>query len=198
MNTTISQPRPRTRPVLRLALWVGILLMTLLVAAAGWAAMLQYRGNFHTVVAGELYRSAQPSPMALKEWTRQYGIRSVVNLRGESDADWYRDEVATARDLGLKQVNFRMSASERMTPERARELLALLDTLPRPILIHCKAGADRTGLASALWLAQRGGSEAASEAQISFHYGHVSLPLTAAWPMDQSWEDLEPMMGFVS
>ena len=42
------------------------------------------------------------------------------------------------------------------------------------------------------------GGEKRAEGQISFRYGHVGLPFTAAWPMDQSWEALEPSLGFES
>ncbi|AXC51011.1 protein tyrosine phosphatase [Paracoccus suum] len=190
--------RPPSRLALRFLLRAGLFFIGLLIAAAGWAGFLQYRGNFHPVRAGEMYRSAQPSPEALTNWAGVNGIRSVVNLRGASDSDWYRDEIATSKRLGLAHADFRMSAGEHLTPARANELLALLDSMPGPVLIHCKSGADRTGLASALWLARHGGGEEAAESQISFRFGHVSLPLTAAWPMDQSWEALEPEMGFAS
>ena len=51
--------------------------------------------------------------------------------------------------------DFPISATKRPT---RRELLVLIDTLrscPYPLLIHCKSGADRTGLASALYLMVR-------------------------------------------
>lgn len=73
--------------------------------------------------------------------------------------------------------------------------MALLDSLPKPVLIHCMGGADRTGLAAALYLASLGQGEAKAEAQISFRSGHALLPVSAAWPMDQSWEAMEPSFG---
>ncbi|MDB6454459.1 tyrosine-protein phosphatase [Falsirhodobacter sp. 20TX0035] len=76
--------------------------------------------------------------------------------------------------------------------------MALLRAAPKPVLIHCMSGADRTGLASALLLANLNHDEDAAERQISFRYGHISIPYTAAWPMDQSWEALEGWLGFSS
>ena len=86
-----------------------------------------------------------------------------------------------------------------MDGERAAQLAALLRDAPKPVLIHCRSGADRTGLEPALYLAAvAGSSEDAAEGQISLYYGHVSLPVSAAWPMDRSWEVLEPWLGFSS
>ncbi len=175
---------------------LGLVVMAL--ALALYLVALQVTGNFHTVIAGELYRSAQPDPAALAHWQGRYGIRSIVNLRGANPGtDWYDAEIATSEALGIAHYDFRMSAGEDLDGERAAQLAALLRDAPKPVLIHCRSGADRTGLASALFLAAvAGSSEEAAEGQISLYYGHVSLPVSAAWPMDRSWEALEPWLGF--
>lgn len=163
----------------------------------GHAASLQMSGNFHPILEGEAYRSAQPTAESLARWTVEKGLRSVLNLRGENpDSPWWREEAAAAERLGLVHADFRMSASEDLPQARAAELLALLKSLPKPLLIHCRSGSDRTGLAAALYLAEAGEGEARAESQISFRYGHVSLPFTAAWPMDRSWEALEGWLGY--
>ena len=62
-----------------------------------------------------------------------------------------------ARDQGLEFYDLPMSACRRPT---RRELLVLLDLFEHcryPLLIHCKSGSDRTGLASALYLMSRRG-----------------------------------------
>ncbi len=107
----------------------------------------QKSGNLHEVLEGEVYRSAQPSAAQLVEWTTAYGFRSVLNLRGPSDADWYQVEQKTAARLNLTHADFAMRDSEILTLDRAAALMALMEALPKPVLIHCKAGADRTGLA---------------------------------------------------
>lgn len=170
-----------------------------LVLPGGYAAALQHQHNFHPIIAGEAYRSAQPDADDLARWKAEEGIRSVVNLRGANpDADWYREEIAAARTLGLSHADFAMSASQDLSQTKAEALVALLDRMPKPVLIHCRSGADRTGLAAALYLAMRGQGEAQAERQISFRYGHVSLPFTAAWAMDRSWETLEGWLGYAS
>src|SRR5262249_57216146 len=85
-------------------------------------------------------------------------IASVLNLRGGSLADtFYQEEVRVTHALGVDFYDLPMSATRR--PSR-RELLLLLDLFGRcryPLLIHCKEGSDRTGLACAPYLmASRG------------------------------------------
>lgn len=52
-------------------------------AAGGYLLAIQLLGNFHEVVAGQLYRSNQPSSEQLVRYTRDHGIKTVINLRGE-------------------------------------------------------------------------------------------------------------------
>jgi hypothetical protein len=69
-----------------------------------------------------------------------------------------------------------MSATRR--PQR-RELLTLLDLFEHcsyPLLIHCKSGSDRTGLATALYLMSR--KAVAPERALrafALTYGHIPL-----------------------
>lgn len=179
----------------RRATWCSLALILLL---GGYLLGIQLAGNFGTVVDGVAYRSNQPSSSQLIAYTKAHGIRSVINLRGASPgADWYDTEMATARSLNLVHYDFPMSDSEELSADRAKELVALMARAEKPVLIHCKAGADRTGLASALYLAKlANATEAQAESQISFRYGHISLPLSRAYAMDQTFELLEPWLGF--
>jgi protein tyrosine/serine phosphatase len=155
-------------------------------------------GNFHPVVSGEVYRSAQPTPTALAGYIKEHGIRSIINLRGEnSGTDWYDAEVAEAKTQGVAHYDFGISARKQLDQQRAQELIDLMNKAEKPVLIHCQGGADRSGLASALYVAAiaKAGEEAA-ERQISLRYGHISLPITAAYAMDRTFEALEPWLGF--
>lgn len=178
------------------ATWaIGVVLV---LAVGGYLGGLQLTGNFHSVVANELYRSAQPTATDIAHYQKTYGVKTIINLRGEnSGTPWYDAEIAEAKQLGITHVDFRMSARRELTQARAADLIAILERAQKPVLIHCKAGADRSGLASALYVAAVAKlGEAAAEGQISIRYGHVSLPLSATYAMDRTFEALEPWPGF--
>jgi len=173
--------------------------LVILLALGGYAGALQLTGNFHTVLAGELYRASQPSSDQIAAYKEDYGIRTIVNMRGDNTGSpWYDEEVETAKTLGITHINFRMSAKRELSQKQAEELISILRNAVKPILVHCNGGADRSGLASALFLAavaHKG--EAAAEGQLSFLYGHVSIPhISSSYPMDQTFENLESWLGF--
>jgi protein tyrosine/serine phosphatase len=95
-----------------------------------------------------------------------------VNLRGHrrcgSDA-LSRD---AARRLGLAHVD--MAFESRGAPHRDRILrfAGLYQSLAFPMLMHCKSGADRAGLASGLVVLFEGGTAQQALAQLSWRYGH--------------------------
>ena len=159
---------------------------------------LQWSGNFHKAIPGELYRSAQLHPGDLTRYQEQYGIRTVINLRGDNaGTPWYDHEEEEARLLGIRFVNFRMKASRELGDGEALALIATMRDAPKPLLIHCRAGADRTGLASALYfaaIADKG--EAAAERQLWLHYGHIPIPFLSTYAMNRTFERLAPMLGF--
>ncbi|WP_426238614.1 dual specificity protein phosphatase family protein [Pararhizobium sp. DWP1-1-3] len=159
---------------------------------------IQATGNFAEVVPGALYRSNQPTALNVADYAQRYGIKTIVNLRGSGQgAAWYKDEVAAARSLGIKHIDFRMSATQALTIEETNTLVTLLRDAPKPILIHCKSGADRTGLASVLYLNRiAGADEDTAERQLSIRFGHFSIPfLSPTYAMDANWEKLENLYG---
>lgn len=161
----------------------------------GYLGYLQLSGNFHIVVAGEFYRSAQPSARQLQNYVTEHGIRTIINLRGEAiSSRWYRDEIATAKELGVRHIDFKMSSSDTVTSDVADRLLDIMKTAQKPILIHCKAGADRSGIVSAIYgRGIAGWTEESAERQLSIYFGHIGIPyLSSTYALDESWEKLEP------
>ncbi|HEX3364447.1 fused DSP-PTPase phosphatase/NAD kinase-like protein [Phenylobacterium sp.] len=102
-------------------------------------------------VSDELVRSNQPWPHQLRAWKRR-GVRTVVNLRGGFDASFHALEKDACAKLGLTLVNFTLTSRD--APDRAQMLAArrLFETVEYPVLIHCKSGADRASLMSALYV----------------------------------------------
>lgn len=168
------------------------------VGVKGFFAYLDWSGNFHEVVAGEVYRSNQVTPEALATYKAEHGIRSVLNLRGaQPGIDWYDAEIAASESLGLLHADFLMIGSQQLSDADAARLIALMREMPKPLLVHCRYGADRTGLAMALYMgAIQGAAKAEAGGQLSFRYGHVSLPyVSSAYPMDESWDRLAAVLG---
>ncbi|HSD91675.1 MAG TPA: tyrosine-protein phosphatase [Methyloceanibacter sp.] len=155
-------------------------------------------GNFHTVIAGQLYRSGQPTAERIAEWRKRYGIKTIVNLRGaHPDQEWYLIERAVARELGVTLIDYPISAKREVTPDQVEELLALLGAAEPPVLIHCLDGADRSGLVAAFYIAGVAhGSEYYAEFQLTPFYGHLPVWFLPYFAMDRSFENAEPRLGF--
>lgn len=159
--------------------------------AGSWAGYLRLSGNFHTVEKGALYRSAQLSGPQLEERIKANGIRTVINLRGNNvGQSWYDAEMQVSQAAGVQHVDLALSAIRELNDDQLTRLTALLRDAPRPILVHCEGGADRSGIASALYklkIANRPVDEAA--AQLSFRYGHFPW-LSKTVAMDRTFARL--------
>ncbi len=147
---------------------IGIVLFSSLLAGA-WFYLLQ--PNIHTVLPGEVYRSATLSPQRFHALLVDHHIQSVVNLRGKNaQSAWYRQEVATTKTLGVSFYSIALSAHIRPTPLQLRTLVQILAQAKRPMLVHCRGGSDRTGLAAALVLLLDNQSVAQAWRAISWRY----------------------------
>ena len=180
---------------------VRLIALGLLIGASvmgGYLYTLQYKGNVHAVVAGQAYRSNQPDPARIAALQKLYGIKTIINLRGaEPGSKWYDEEIAAAETLGINHVNFGMSSRRALDLAQTRELIALMQNAEKPVLIHCKSGADRTGLAAALYVAAIAkDSERKAERQLSIAYGHFGFPLSPTYAMDKTFEAIEAELGF--
>lgn len=177
---------------------LGALAFIAICAVGGYAASVALNNNFNEVRAGELYRSAQPNARQIASYEARYNIRTIINLRGDNTGKpWYASEIEAAKGLGITHVDFKMSAKRELTQAQAQALIEIFKTAQKPILIHCESGADRSGLAAALYLAAVSKTdEATAERQMSIRYGHISSFLSPAYAMDLTFENLEPWLGF--
>lgn len=129
--------------------------------------------NLHQI-SSEMWRSNQPSPRQIQAHVQARGIRTLVNLRGVSTKGYYLLEKETCDQLGIALVDYQVFSRDTPTREAVLGVRTLFDELAYPALMHCKSGADRAGLMSALYMiARRGASVETAKAQLSLKYLHV-------------------------
>ena len=170
--TENDNPKPRR------SLWLKFGGTAFLFLSGGTLLFFWYGGllgsNFREVEPAKCYRSGQMSADELDKTIKQYGIKSVLNLRGEARAAWYKDETALCTFSGVKHVDLHFRLGELPHPDVLKELVAQLEGGPFPVLFHCRNGADRTGMASVLYemvVKKRPFEEAQS--QMSWQQGHI-------------------------
>jgi protein tyrosine/serine phosphatase len=146
-------------------------------------------GNFHTIVPGTLYRSAQLEEKQLTDYINAYGIKSILNLRGEHKLDtWYQGEMRVASQFGLAHYDYPISKQQELGDQQIRSIVAILRDAPKPLLIHCKNGVDRSGLIAALFLYAIEGKPAQDAYdQLSIFYGHFPYLGSESNAMDRSF-----------
>jgi protein tyrosine phosphatase (PTP) superfamily phosphohydrolase (DUF442 family) len=133
--------------------------------------------NFDEFAPGA-YRSNQPDAKRLKAYAAK-GIKTVLNLRGPSAHSPYLFEREACAELALQLVDLSLKARSAPTREALLELIDLFPTLPRPFLLHCKSGADRAGLASAIYLlTQTEAPITSAKEQLSLRYLHIRASKT--------------------
>jgi protein tyrosine/serine phosphatase len=159
---------------------------------AVYVAGLLIRGNFRPITQGESYRAGQINGDRLEQYLKEYRIRSVLNLRGRnSGADWYEDEIAVCKRLSVRHYDLAMNSTGAPDPDVFDRLMAIFSEAPRPILIHCRSGSDRSGLAAALWkVVVDGEPKAVAVKQLSIRYGHFPFGQTSV--LDDFFEDWDP------
>lgn len=143
----------------------------------GWLSQLYLLGNVHEVIPGRFYRGAQPSAAMLERVVKRHHIRTVLNVRGcGAWDDWYGEETQACQKLGVQLIDVSLSAVHYPSRDEMRLLLEALDRAEPPIFVHCRHGADRSGLAAmmALLLSDESDYRAARQ-QLGPWFGHVPL-----------------------
>lgn len=145
--------------------------------------------NFHTVERDVFYRSGQLRPNRLAKYIKKYGIKTVINLRGENKTcDWWISERDVASKLEVNFYNLRFSARANESKENLKKLLHIYKTAPKPILVHCLSGADRTGEAAALWIIeQQHKDKKFALRQLSIKYGYLKFKHPKKYFLVKHW-----------
>ena len=146
---------------------INILMLAVLLGTAGCSTCGKTEiKNFHQVNP-EIYRSSQPDKQQMRILVEVYGIKSVINLREYHSDD---DEAAGTR---LKLLRYPVAAGS-VTEEDIVNILNLLRTAPKPVLVHCWHGSDRTGITIAAYrIVEQGVSVEEAEKELTDdRFGH--------------------------
>lgn len=133
--------------------------------------------NLHQIT-DEAWRSNQPTPARIDAAAKK-GIKTIINLRGSREDGGWRLENEACNKNGITLVDFTIRSRAVPDAENIHAAKVLFETVEYPILMHCKSGADRAGIMSALYLLLRK-SASLDEAtkQLSFKYFHVKQAKT--------------------
>ena len=161
--------------------------------------------NFGVVEAGEIYRSGRLTPRMFRKKVGENEIKTVLDLGAYlpgSPEDLREQELS--EELGAERYRFQLDGDGTGNPNCYVQALRLMsDPEAQPILIHCAAGAQRTGVLVLLYRHIIQGEDIAEAYPESFQYKHKPdewplLAYVAQWndEIAHSLRTGEPISGF--
>lgn len=96
-------------------------------------------------VSDHLSFAGQVTPEQLQD-AAQAGFKSVLNLRSPDEAGFLSDEQQQAEAAGLEYAHVPLRPTE-PNQELTSAAIQEIENLPKPVLIHCAAGARAGGIA---------------------------------------------------
>ncbi len=130
-------------------------------------------------ISSEMYRCNQPFPFQIKNDIRKYKIKTIINLRGERHCSSFYLEKKQCLKSGVTLINFPLSSRDLPTYKKTLALKDLFNKIEYPALMHCKSGADRAGIAAALYLISRKKKNLIiAKKQLSFKHLHLKYAKT--------------------
>ncbi len=128
-------------------------------------------------IAPGVWRSNQPAPADIAEFAKM-GVKTIINLRGVNHWGSYLLEERTAAEFGITLINDGLYSSRAPQPDDILRVVQLMKTSAKPLVVHCKSGADRAGLASAIYLLATGTPATEAAKQLSIRHAHLSISRT--------------------
>jgi|GEM_PF-40116 len=109
----------------------------------------------------------QLSPGQIQE-AAQAGFKSVLNLRSPNESDFMKNEALLVKAAGLQYVNIPVNPAK-ITEPLTNQVLAQIEKLLHPVLIHCKSGLRSGAMA------------------LIYHAIHQNLTIEQALLVGQEW-----------
>jgi uncharacterized protein (TIGR01244 family) len=105
-------------------------------------------------VSDELSTAGQVTPEQLQQ-AAQEGFKSVLNLRSPDETGYLSDEEQQVEAAGLQYAGVPVQISE-PDHKQVEEAIQEIENLPKPVLVHCGAGARATAIALIATATQKG------------------------------------------
>ena len=133
--------------------------------------------NFFEIAPG-VYRSNHPTDRRFRKYKRM-GIKTIVNLRGPDKFSFYLFERELCEELGLTMVDAKLWARHASGRRRILSAIEAIRAAEKPLVFHCKSGADRTGLMGAIYLLVfENATIAEARKQLGLRYLHLKFTKT--------------------
>lgn len=133
--------------------------------------------NFYPVAPG-VWRSNQPTHKRFKTYA-DMGIKTVVNLRGPDGHAHYKFEKESVESLDMTLVDAKLWARHAAPREAIVGVIDALRAAEKPMLFHCKSGADRAGFVAAMYqMIFDGQTVQVARNQLSLKYLHLKFTKT--------------------
>lgn len=146
---------------------------------AAWDSTIKHEfipRNFGVIVEGQAYRSGRLTPSAMRKVVEEHGIKTILDLGAfieGSPKDLEQQRVAD--ELGV--VRFRMpnliGDGTGNPNEFAHAVRMINDPRAWPVLVHCGAGAQRTGATVVLHRCLIEGMTVEEAYPEAFNFGHT-------------------------
>lgn len=141
------------------------------------AFLRQFWTNFWPVAPG-VWRSNQPTEWRFRKY-KAMGIHTVVNLRGEDKFAHYLFEREICAELDLEMIDAKLWAREAASRKRIVGVIDVLRAAEKPLVFHCKSGADRAGFVAAMYLLIfEGAPVSEAKKQLGLKYIHLDFTKT--------------------
>lgn len=130
--------------------------------------------RFGVVTPERIFRSGKLTPAAMSAVVREHGIKTIIDLGAwVHDPRGERLEARTSQVLGVERHVFDLLGDSTGDPNDYVEALRLMtDPANQPVLVHCGAGTERTGVIVYLYrtiVEGRPKDEALAEAERAGH-----------------------------
>ncbi len=150
----VSTPSAQTAKQIRMRRFRNVIVSLLVIGVgiAVWDEVFKYRffaKRFGVVVPGKIYRSGQISKWMIEPTLEKHNVQLVVDLTSfDPNIEDQHAELEATRRLGIEHVRYPMSGDGVGSVDQYADVIEILhkcEQESKPVLVHCAAGAQRTG-----------------------------------------------------